>query len=69
MTRNDWCECGDPGCPCCHGYCTQRARTTLFRVDIDDNSGIAFCLGCARDALESGVFSSECEDEDFDEDE
>ena len=61
-----YCECSDPGCPCCEGSCVGEVTMTLFRSDMDDESGVEFCVGCGEDALESGVFYSELEDEDED---
>jgi hypothetical protein len=29
----------------------------LFRIDMNDRSGTDFCMLCAGDALESGLFS------------
>ena len=33
------CECGDPGCPVCHGHCRNRATCNLRRVDMEDRTG------------------------------
>lgn len=51
-----YCECGDPGCPVCHGHCRQRAVTTVYRSDMEDETGTDVCEGCAEDCLDSGVF-------------
>lgn len=51
------CECSDPGCPCCQGHCERRSAVTLYRVDMQDESGTRFCENCANDAYESGVFA------------
>lgn len=50
------CQCGDPGCPCCHGRCEQDAAHILHRVDMEDETGTPMCEGCADDAGESGLF-------------
>jgi hypothetical protein len=50
------CECSDPGCPVCHGHCSNAARTNLLRIDMNDEGGTLFCNACADDALASGVF-------------
>lgn len=54
------CECSDPSCPV-HGAvsCGEEAETTVYRVDMDDETGTEMCRGCADDALESGVFREE----------
>lgn len=51
------CECADPGCNACNGLCTNLAKTTLFRIDMDDYTGIDLCDECTEDAMESGLFS------------
>jgi len=51
-----FCECGDPGCPVCHGKCRKPARTTVYRSDMEDEMGTPMCEGCAADCVESGVF-------------
>lgn len=64
------CECGDPGCPvhlgkeqCDHtGYCV-----VLYRIDMEDEEGTPMCQGCADDALDSGVFTSDVEDDEDEE--
>lgn len=50
------CQCSDPGCPVCHGHCSNPARTNLLRIDMADEGGTLFCNACADDALASGVF-------------
>ena len=62
------CECYDcDGCPNkTHGAgpepesrrCKEPATTTLYRSDMDDREGVAFCEECASDAMDSGVFTS-----------
>ena len=59
MARIGPCECSDPGCPACKGDCRRAAVVVLFRVDMDDSSGVAFCQGCADDAMDAGVFTTE----------
>lgn len=54
--RNELCECSDGGCLCCHGQCSNQSTVVLYRIDMEDKSGVAFCDGCADDAMESGVF-------------
>ncbi len=53
------CQCADPGCPKHTGisHCSFTAKTWLYRVDMEDESGTRMCSGCASDALESGLFS------------
>lgn len=51
-----FCECGDPGCPVCHGHCRKPARTTVYRSDMEDETGTPMCEGCAADCIESGIF-------------
>ena len=56
------CECADPGCPVEHGSktqgCQHKAVEILYRVDMEDETGVAFCEGCAEDALTAGVFAT-----------
>jgi hypothetical protein len=60
------CECSDPGCPI-HPGKTECSETddivTVFRSDMEDETGTEMCSGCASDALESGVFYTEDEDD------
>lgn len=51
-----FCECGDPGCPICHGKCRKPARTTVYRSDMEDETGTPMCEGCAADCMDSGLF-------------
>jgi len=51
-----FCECGDPGCPICHGKCRKPARTTVYRSDMEDETGTPMCEGCATDCMDSGLF-------------
>lgn len=58
------CECMDADCPVGHGGymacgnpCKNVERTrTLYRVDMEDRTGTAFCAACADDAMASGLF-------------
>jgi hypothetical protein len=50
------CEDGDAGCVHCAGRCTRDAVCVLFRVDMEDRTGTAFCETCSEDALASGLF-------------
>ena len=52
------CECADPGCNECGGLCEKDGAVRLYRVDMDDATGVLFCEPCAADALASGVFTS-----------
>lgn len=56
-----WCQCGDSECPHCSGECADKATTTLFRVDMGDETGTSMCDECADDAYQSGLFW--CEDD------
>lgn len=64
------CECADPGCP--HSAinqshcipCKHVATTILYRVDMEDVTGTAFCDECADDAFESGLFTDSTDDDD-----
>jgi hypothetical protein len=55
------CECSDSGCPAHNGAseCNRKASVILYRVDMDDESGTAFCGKCADDALSCGLFKTE----------
>jgi len=63
------CMCVDNGCEHCGGNCQSHAETTLYRMDMDDATGVDFCEGCAVDAMQSGLFTDEepCEEEEDDE--
>ena len=52
------CECGDMECPMHWGVskCNKEAITTLFRVDMEDETGTLMCEGCANDAMASQLF-------------
>ena len=54
------CECADTGCPIHPGKACDAITnevSLLYRVDMEDNSGVLFCSECAGEAQESGVFS------------
>ncbi len=52
------CECSDRLCPAHKGTssCSKAARFRMKRVDMEDRTGVLFCVDCARDAGASGVF-------------
>lgn len=60
------CECADSGCPC-EGRCDSRATETVFRIDMEDETGTAMCESCANDAHMTGLFRSTFEIDDEDE--
>ena len=63
------CQCADPGCPVHDGRsrCNRNATTTMYRIEVEDETGTPMCDGCALDASESGVFADgDDSDEDFD---
>jgi hypothetical protein len=53
------CECSDSGCQAHMGKpsCGKPVAETLYRCDMEDETGVAFCAECAEDAANSGVFS------------
>ncbi len=51
------CECADPGCNECGGLCENAPSRRLYRIDMDDETGTAFCQACAADADDCGLFS------------
>lgn len=55
------CECSDSGCHAHNGrsVCTSRGTAVLYRVDMEDQTGMLFCEDCAADAMESGYFTTE----------
>lgn len=63
MLGNSSCECADPQCPQCHGDCKLPAESTLYRIDMEDETGTLFCPECADDAFASGLFDSDEEAE------
>jgi len=52
------CECSDPRCPAHYSVsdCKGVGNQVLYRIDMEDNSGTAFCDACAEDAMDSGLF-------------
>jgi len=52
------CDCADPQC-LCGGDCDLWSSIVLFRVDMLDVDGTAFCETCAEDAMASGCFTEE----------
>jgi hypothetical protein len=59
LAARGMCECSDPGCPGHKGsrHCGKAALTTVYRSDMDDETGTDMCHVCAEDALDSGVFT------------
>jgi len=53
------CQDADPNCPVCKGDCENDADIILFRIDMQDETGTAFCVACAKDAMEFGLFRSD----------
>lgn len=58
---DDRCECYDradkhPHISAFNAQCTNKAACTLFRTNIEDNTGTRFCNHCADDAMSSGFF-------------
>lgn len=61
------CECSDINCNSNHNgkpKCDETATTILYRVDMVDVTGTAFCEACAEDASLSGLFTDSTEDDD-----
>lgn len=54
------CECSDPGCKHHKGAsdCRDKALQILYRIDMQDETGTAFCDNCADDAFSSGLFTT-----------
>ena len=54
------CECTDAGCKTHRDVaeCSKPVAQTLYRCDMDDNTGVEFCSDCAEDAASSGVFAT-----------
>jgi len=52
------CVCSDVCCRAHEGVanCNAEATTLLFRVDMEDETGLELCEACEDDALESGLF-------------
>jgi len=63
MSDYNLCECSDPACPACKGGCKCVARTVLYRVDMEDETGTAFCNMCADDAMKHGLLTDSKEEE------
>lgn len=52
------CECSDLCCPAHKGKCCKAlVKTVLWRIDMEDVTGTAFCEACAEDASEHGLFT------------
>jgi len=58
------CECSDPGCSCGE-QCIEEGIAVLYRVNMEDNIGVRFCVKCAEDAHASGLYR-DILDEDMD---
>jgi hypothetical protein len=58
------CECADSGCPMHENtnLCDCLANVILYRIDMDDYTGTAFCDDCANDATMSGLFTDSLEE-------
>ena len=59
--HNITCECCDDRCRVHKGssICHRRAEYLLYRVDMYDETGTAFCTDCSEDAFESGLFTTD----------
>lgn len=42
-----------------HSECPEMSFRTLYRVDMEDNSGTPMCEECSNDAYGSGLFDEE----------
>lgn len=62
------CECHDPHCHDSQDQCTNVASMILYRVDMEDVTGTAFCDSCGEDAMESGLFTDETDNDSEDDD-
>src|SRR5207248_9798075 len=60
------CECSDPGCPYCSGACNNPATMNVHNSGMADETGIPMCDDCGGDALDSGVFHTRYENNDYD---
>ena len=60
-SRLGLCECADLGCSTHTGIsnCNAKMVDVFYRVDMFDETGVAFCEPCGEDALESGLFRDE----------
>jgi len=56
---NQICECHDTHCPVHKTVddCNRAATSTLYRIDMIDETGTLFCDHCADDAMDSGLFT------------
>lgn len=61
------CQCTDPWCQADHGEkeCGRPYADTLYRMDMEDHTGVDFCEDCLADAIDSGVFTVACAEEDW----
>ena len=59
-SKRSACECSDPGCPAHSGVseCSRRGVVTVYRIDMEDESGTRMCRACSEDAMDSGVFTA-----------
>lgn len=57
IARGVNCECTDKGCPC-DGDCRELATETIFRIDMEDDTGTRMCGTCADGAHLTGLFRS-----------
>jgi len=59
------CQCYDVLCPVHKGQssgCAHEGTVQVWRVDMQDGSGMMMCKGCTEDALQSGVFYTSDQD-------
>jgi len=73
---DDRCECFDTGDnhPINNSgrdglQCTRKATCTLWRVDMEVQTGTRFCEECSTDAMESGLFTDDVDDDSGEEEE
>lgn len=61
------CDCTDRGCTQHRGFawCNTLASEIVYRVDMEDLTGTLICSACARDAYETGLFTSEAPTREF----
>lgn len=59
------CGCADAGCPVHRtvSQCVLASVVTFYRIDMEDITGTPFCEACATDALESGLFTDDTDEE------
>jgi hypothetical protein len=64
------CECAETGGHCHSAanedQCRNGATTILYRIDMTDITGTAFCDACGDDAFGSGLFTDETGDDSID---